>query len=250
MRKSSNSSNKGFTAIRLIIALTLLFLLALLFTIHFIKNPITGDSDGKIRIEVIKSLLTILSVAIIGGIIAALFKAYEKYQEQLKLRLQAKTNFMTRLGELYRTVKRSRRKMNAHGIEASALQLSIPLDKTQITLYKEEMAVINDVQLELEGFRTVVENEILFSYNKEINASLKRMESYLRKILKEFEDNFQHSITEEYVNLDNFPYLKEFTFTKAENNLLTEKLKLEKQAGYCFKTNFSESYYTVLSNFS
>lgn len=249
MRKTLVSSNKGLTATKLIISLTVLFLLAFLLTIFFINHAIPNDTDGKIRIEVIKSLLTILSVAIVGGIIAALFKSYERYQEQLKLRLQAKTSFMTRIGELYRTVKRTRRKLNANGIEASELQLIIPLNKAQMTLYKEEMAVINDVQLELEGFKTAVENEILFSYNNDIIASLKQMESYLRKIVKEFERNFVTLNNEECVNLETLPYLEEFTFTKAENNLLTDKLKVE-QRPYCFKTNFSHAYYAVLSNFS
>jgi hypothetical protein len=249
MKKNPDSGNKGFTTAKLIVALTVLFLLSLLLTIYFIKNPLTGDSEGKIQIELIKSLLTVLSVAIIGGVIAALFKSYERNQEQLKLRLQAKTSFMARLGALYRTVKRSRRKMNANGIEASDSQLSMSLNKTQITLYKDEMTVINDVQLELEGFKTDVENGILFLYDENIIASLKRMESYLRKIVKEFERNFQNSANEEHVNLDNFPYLKEFTYAEADNKLLAGRLKMETQPDYCFKTNFSGGYYNVLSNF-
>jgi hypothetical protein len=243
--------NINLTLTRLILILLIIFSVSLAAIIYFIKNnPIPNDSQNKIQIEIIKSLLGILSITFVGGIVAAIFKAYERFQEQSKIRIQSKIEFMKRLGELYRIVKSTRRKLNAGGIQASENGLAIPLGKEQIQFYKAQMEIIDNVQLEIEGLKTSVENFALFNYNKHVSIYLGKMEKYLRKILKEFEDNIESLKTEDFVNLNSLRYLKEFTFSHADNSVLYNESKKAEDREYCFKNAFSYSYYEVLSNLS
>src|SRR5882724_1493539 len=237
------------TATSLIIILAIIFLITIAAICYFVNyDPIPADADGKIRIEIIKSLLGILSIAFIGGIVAALFKGYEQHQEQSRIRIQAKIEFMKRLGELYRMVKSSRRKLNANGIQSLLDGLSLALNKDQIKFYQEQMGIIDNVQLEIEGRVTIVKNTVLYNYNDKVSFYLDRMEKYLRKILKEFEENFQSIKNSDIVNLDSLIYLKEFTYPNAINRLIHDESGKPGQKEYCFKLSFANSYHEVVNN--
>jgi hypothetical protein len=239
------------TLAKLILILGVIFLGAFLATIYFINNnPFSNAIAKEVRIEVIKSLLGILSVTVIGGIVTALIKAHERFQEQSKIRVQSKIEFMKRVGELYRLVKSIRRKLNACGIKASENGLAIPLGKGQVQCYRIQMEIIDNVQLEIEGLKTAVEKFAAFNYNSDVSFYLGKMEKYLRRILKEFEDNIELLKTQDYVNLNSLRFLKEFTFDKADNKVLYEESKKEEEKEYCFKKEFSHSYNNVLSNLS
>lgn len=247
--KYLQSLKMNVTLAKLIFILLILFSATLFATIYFInKNPIPVDIENKVQMEIIKSLLGILSVTIVGGIVAALFKAHERSQEQSKIRIQSKIEFMKRLGELYRLVKSIRRKLNACGVKATENGLAIPLGKEQVQFYKIQMEILDSVQLEIEGLKTAIERLGAFNYNRNVGFYLGKMEKYLRRILKEFEDNIELLKKEDYANLNSLRFLKEFTFDKADNKVLYEESKLKEEQEYCFKKEFSRSYNYVLSN--
>jgi hypothetical protein len=242
--------------INVTLAILLLILAAIFFvtfraTIYFINNnPFPNAIENKVQIEVIKSLLGIMSITVIGGVVTALIKGYERFQEQSKVRIQSKIEFMKRVGELYRLVKSIRRKLNAGGIKATENGSAIALGKEQIQFYKIQMEVLDGVQLEIEGLKTAVERFAAFNYNSHVSFYLGKMEKYLRKILNEFADNIELLKTQDYVNLNSLRFLKEFTFDKADNKVLYEEFKKEEEREYCFKREFSYSYNGVLSNLS
>ena len=239
------------TLAKLILILAVIFIATFLATIYFINNnPFPNAIENKVQIEVIKSLLGIISITIIGGIVTALIKAYEQFQEQSKIRVQSKIEFMKKLGEHYRLVKSIRRKLNAYGIKASENGLAIPLGKEQVQFYKIQMEILDSVQLEIEGLKTAIEKFAAFNYNRHVSFYLGKMEKYLRRILNEFEDNIELLKTQDHVNLNSLRFLKEFTFDKADNKVLYEEFKKEGEQEYCFKKEFSHSYNNVLSNLS
>lgn len=241
----------------LILILLILFLVSLGTTYYFVnRSPLPNDPEGKIRIEIINSLLHFLVVIIIGGTIAAVFKEHERNQEQAKIRIQMKLDFINRFGELYRIVKKSRRLLRSQGIRMSVTDAPKEFTKKQIEFYLEQMLLLNDVQLEIEGYKIAWENSFLFEKREQIAQYLERMEKYLNKIISQFEEHSQSIKKGEQVDYKKFSYLWEFT-AESDNKFLKEDKQnsytpLEsdnkQDVYYCFKKLFSLSYGNVLLN--
>ncbi|MEP6796168.1 MAG: hypothetical protein ABJB16_17700 [Saprospiraceae bacterium] len=245
----------SLTTLKLIGILFLLFLITLGILIHFIyKVPSPNDPDGKIQIEIIKGLLDVLVVIIIGSTIAALFKAYERNIEQTKIHSQMKLDFIKRIGKLYRKAKTIRRKLRTEGIKIEKDHIELTLK--QYEFYSNQMNALNDVQLEIEGFKIASKNSFLFPGCKPITIHLLRMEVYLNKIHGEFEEQNANIKRSELFDMTNLYFLQEFT-SSATNHLLTDKLIYSKliqyepkspegKTHYCFKNIFSNSYANLL----
>jgi hypothetical protein len=229
-----------------------LSLVTLWLTFYFVSNaPGTIDSTEEIRIEIIKSLLEILAVTLTGAVVAALFKAYERNQEQLQVRTQIRLDFINKISRHYRTIKKIRRALRWHGIRMGRDDTKLILNKEQIDFYAKQMGDLNDVQLEIEGFKIRAENSFLFENSEPFGEHLWRMENYLNQIVKEFE-SYHHKLQQNGEgDLANFPYLREFT-SGASNNLIKESVEYnlkttnEDSLSYCFKKEFSLSYRKIL----
>jgi len=259
--KKKPSKKWRLTTLNLIGILTLLFLVVLVILLYFIDdNPLPNDSEQKIRVEIIKGLVSVLLATIIGGTVAALFKAHERNVEQSKIQTQVKLKFVDRIGELYRLIKKLRRKLREEGIKMNE-KLKLELTEKQYKFYANQMDVLNDVQLEIEGFKIAVENNYLFPDFKQITEHLERMEVYLNKIHEEFEKQNPKIELSEKIDMNPFDFLKEFTFS-AKNEYLTREFisknglnKYEPkgpkgETHYCFKYIFSNSYGKLLKELS
>ena len=180
------------TTANLTIILLGLFSITLGTAFYFVNQvPSTNEFIENRRIEIIKSLLQVLVVTIIGGTVAALFSAHERNQEQTKIRIQMKLDFIKRIGELYRIVKRSRRLLRSRGILMNNVNETKELDNDQIKFYHEQMLQLNDVQLEIEGYKIGLAGSLIFENCELIVTYLARMENYLNKIIGQFEDGYQ-----------------------------------------------------------
>jgi hypothetical protein len=229
--------NKSILII-LIISLGVFFILLFLTTLYFIyHNPVPDDTDRKIQTEIVKSLLELLVVTGIGGIIGLLFKGVERNQEQSRVRTEQRIDFMKRIRNLYLDVKSCRRALIVGGLTNKYGRKPENLKKEDIELYKQQMEIINEKQLELEGLKT--ETEILHSDAKEeIKGQIDLMEKYLRKIHNEFEKYY----TSENIVFDSLSYLQEFT-GPTKDKLKEDENELDK---YRLKKELSIPYYKVL----
>ena len=247
---------RHLTLTGLIGILIILFIATYAILNYFIHGgALPNDPSGKIREEIVQSLLNILVATLIGGTVAALFKAYERNIERTKLHTQLKLDFIKRIGELYRLAKKIRRKLKEGGITINGGKLIV--NEKQYQFYSSQMDILNDVQLEIEGFKIAADNSFLFPRSKLIVPHLDRMEVYLNKIHGEYEDLNPKINLSGSIDLNDFYLLKEFTDV-AGNRLLTptlkKKYKLTKYepAGqgedthYCFKNIFSRSYTNLL----
>jgi len=228
-----------FTFWALLISLFLSTLYLLNFFIE--KNPLAYD-DKNIQFEIVKSLLQILVVAIIGGSIATLFRAFDQNQESSQSRIQSKMDFTKQLNKLYRTVKSSRRKLKSKGLTIRNEKEIIILSKDKLEFYITQLDIIDEVQLDLEGLTTEAENFKLFKDCEKISYYMKEMSNYLRKINDEYEKNNQSFDLTVGVNLNNLEYLKEFTFSANKPFTFISKNKID----YRFKSNFSEPFHEIL----
>lgn len=244
------------TTANLTIILLGLFSITLGTAFYFVNQvPSTNEFIENRRIEIIKSLLQVLVVTIIGGTVAALFSAHERNQEQTKIRIRMKLDFIKRIGELYRIVKRSRRLLRSRGILMNNVNETKELDNDQIKFYHEQMLQLNDVQLEIEGYKIGLAGSLIFENCEQIVTYLARMENYLNKIIGQFEDEYQSLEKNKKIHFKELNFLWEFT-AKSDNQLLkNEPIKYsafesdkEKEVYYCFKKIFSLSYGAILSN--
>src|SRR5262245_32955193 len=203
------------TSAGLIVVLTILFLITLRLTFLVINRyHFADDADGKIRLEIIKSLLNILVVVIIGTAVTALFKSHERNLEESQLRVQTIIDFKNRLSKIYNRVKLSRRNLYAEGLRHKDNIVSGNFNAEQIELYKQEMKKINLIQLELEGMAELREKT-----DRQAASHLTLMEQYLNKILDEFKRLNLDLKNPDNVPLGDFPRLIEFTSSPKVNEI-------------------------------
>jgi hypothetical protein len=179
-----------------------IILFIILFISIFIVSLITLNAKpsiwNEVRLEIVKYLLQLAVVIVIGGIIAALFKTFERSLEesqrreeesrrQAQLRSQTHEDYLRRLGILYRTVKASRRILRSCGL-ATKYQIPESINDSQLKIYAEEMRKINASQLELEGMMLESERLPVFVDIGNLSGNLHTMEEYLRDIFTEFEE--------------------------------------------------------------
>jgi hypothetical protein len=225
--------------------LLILFISTLAALYQFIfHNPIKKELDtiGTIRTEVIKSLLQILVVALIGGTVAATFKAFEKNRENSQIRIKTKIDFTKQLYKLYRTIKSIRRKLKSKGIVAKHEDDNIVLNKGQLDIYIEQLDVLDEIQLELEGLTIEAANFRLFDECERLTEYLKKMCHYVRQINEEYEKLNQSFDMTAGVNLITLEHLQEFTFSAGKPFTFKKKQRV----GHRFKSNLSEPFHEIL----
>lgn len=125
--------------------------------------------------------MQVLVVAIIGGTVAAIFRAYEQNQEASRLRIQTKMDFTKQLYKLCRTVKSSRRKLKSKGIAVRNEEENISLNKEKREFYKTQLDILDEVQLELEGLTTEAENFKLFKIVRRLDIWIHERNALLLK---------------------------------------------------------------------
>jgi hypothetical protein len=247
-------------------------LLTLFFIIYFIstmdmsvrghKNPLDEPSiKDTIRFEVLKNLIELLLVVIVGGFIAYVFKTREETikkednQKEIerndhKARMAIRVDYFSRLGEIYRTVKLVRRTLSAGGLTGQFENQPEKIQGSLSSLYLEQMKILNESQLVLEGLKIEANSLPALVKLKIIDLSLAMMEDYLRQILKEYERVSPLLQEGKAINFPDLKRLDEFTsepdtvFKFPQKDIKTDK-ELERSK-YRFKKNFSVPYANVI----
>jgi hypothetical protein len=206
-------------------ALIITFAVTIGITAYLVFNPLPGDEEGSpIRIEIIKSLLQFAFVIIIGGVVAAIFKALEQNREQVRLLAATRADYLNRLGKLYRTIKAARRALRAEGLTTKFHKSNKPISihKNQLPLYRTQMEHINEAQLELEELKIEAGSLPVFKPLK-VSDKLEQMEKYVRDVLKEFEEVYPLLQSDQPVKSDQLNHLDEFTDDKDPGSTGTKR---------------------------
>lgn len=175
--------------------------LLLIFVISLVAAFVLGaeiTNAQSFRMELIKSLLQLAIVVVMGGVIAALFKQYDvtrskllDHESQLNDIAETKRgvyeSYSLELGRLYRLVKRVRRTLRAAGLSTITQNDDAEITTDQMKIYRNEMATLNETQLELEGMKIESKYVKVFQEVSVITNRLGLMEDYLRRILAEYE---------------------------------------------------------------
>jgi hypothetical protein len=128
---------------------------------------------------------------------------------------------------VYSNVKKARRFLRARAIEREGQEKTVLGEQ-----YDVYLEMINDAQLELENLaRDIATSSPAFSDPRSLEATVWRMESYLDKLIGEYEDvrgNFQGQTP--WLAFAELPLLKEF---------------IGPSKGSRFKAEFSDSYHEI-----
>lgn len=211
----------------LIVILSLLLLGAIIGVITlYIMVPPDGELSqpkSTIAVEAAKSLFQLIVVVLIGGTVTALFKAFETSQSEIRMREEEwkkqvtfesdiRADFLKRVGTSYRVVKNSRRSLRAAGLTNRLKNPPATLSSDQIVAYQEHMQIINEAQLDLEALKIEASSLPTLVRLQQLSEHLQKMEQYLGKIIKEYEEVNPILLTSpKDVKFDEMAQLKEFT---------------------------------------
>jgi hypothetical protein len=176
--------------------LTLLFLALGILSVFAIVAALAGYPASKaenVRLEIVKSALQMLSVIVLGQVIASTVKEREYFRQRTEARDAILVDWLKRLIGIYTQVKKHRRLVRARGINPPYRGEAIdPLAEVAKRAYGRHMVALNDIEIELEGLWhevSAVRHNVLGN-DTELVSSLESMKDYLRGLLRQFEEQW------------------------------------------------------------
>ena len=231
----------------LLFGVTLVFGVAVALVLTLLMTTTDPKVNGEMRVEVLKYLLQFTVIIIVGGAVAALFRYAERRRDEKKIRSEIRTDYLQRLGALYRHVKASRRTLRAEGLTTKYASAPKTISGKQAEIYKKQMIELNDAQLELEGLKIEANSVPAFVSLPELSGTLKQMEDYLRQILTEYENHRPLIDSNHTVHFADLERLDEFTGATKRSFQFS---KYTKKTDYRLKSHFSDRYESVIKMIS
>ena len=225
-----------------------------------LQLPTQSTPAATLDIEIAKAALTGCIVAVIGAVIGALVKAREQRVQAMRLQADLLGQFIQQLGEHYRSVKATRRRLRSFGLttryEKPPDELSdeqrkaykdeietrrkAPLGDEQLKAYEDAMETIGKAQLAIENFVIQFRRMPFFGDIKDIAPWLTKMEDYLRVIQKEHEEKMSQARSGKRTSFAELCRLSEFT---ADVHEPTSPVPVgEEKSDYRFDSHFAKPY--------
>lgn len=176
-----------------------------------IDHDSLSEIESKIIFEATKALLQLSVLLLIGGAVTAIYKALEKNREEKKLKQKFRIDYLQRVGKAYRAAKGTRRALRAAGLSIKNSCPSGNISQEQITVYKEQMTILDQAQLDLEGLK--IGAKCLPELGlKGLHNRLETMEKYIREVLQEYEKESSAMLNgAKNINFGNLKELKAFS---------------------------------------
>jgi hypothetical protein len=193
---------------KIYVTIGMIFVLGIIAAVwtSFNVNPEKTD----IVAEIFKSSLQLVAVAVLGGFVAALYKEAQERQAAQQRELEGRQaaqqkeaearqaaqrqldetrkDFLRKFRGVYFDVKKTRRLLSVAGLTDKFKRAPTILSDAQLESYRENMRTLNELQLRLEDLNSEVDICLChYMHTGEISKDLRRMERYLRSIIKEFE---------------------------------------------------------------
>lgn len=187
--------NKPATVIAIFLASMFTIALIGLFVIAS-RYDVSKDSFGR---TISDTLLSIISVSVIGAVISLLLADYKRKQsaidkERDERRLvennrdEYRKKVLQTLNQHYAKTKNARRMLRAKGFLTPYYENEDDNSLLSLSFYDEAMDDINDCQLELESIREeIATNRSAFLNATLITDNLKKMDKYLGDLVSEYE---------------------------------------------------------------
>ena len=227
------------------------FLVPLLFVIfagavgaaEYLSRDHVQWATTSLRDEAVKALLQLAVIIVAGGVVTALFKSVERTRERLRVRSEVRTDYLVRLGRIYRTVKSTRRALRACGLTTKHGKVA----GGTATDYTAQMGRLGEAQLELEGMKIEASSLPAFRPIQAVVDDMGTMESYVRRILSEYE-KYKPQLRIAGVPVNTLERLREYTADSRAAFSYTAPA--DQRANRRFSTHFSEPFERVVSQIS
>lgn len=190
---ANNSIRRSWNRTRLLrsAATTFVLLVCLVFSIVGLKlvfGEIPDDKETELWLEVGKSLLYLATVVVAAGFVSQIFSAFTKSKKADTALHDFRVGYLEQIERTYREAKKVRRALRAVGLSTKYLPQTGAFSDADVKCYFDQMAILNDVQLELERLKLHLGHfPDAFTGGEKLDTTLREMEAYLRKILDEYE---------------------------------------------------------------
>ena len=165
--------------------------------------------QGDIWVEIAKSILYLVSLAVAGGVVAAVVRDRDAdREERLRLR-QHRLAFLDRVDDSYSQVKAARRLLRTLGFVTAS---SLPLQDDEVVGFRTQMATLSEMQLAFEMAVPQVRRRIFGATTDELGHELTEIARYLRLVIRDWEaDPVAIATGRDTSALERWPHLMEFT---------------------------------------
>ena len=178
------------------------------------------SARSAISIELVKSLLQVVVIATLGGVVSLLAQEFNRDREKREALNDFRKTLLSHLVQIFREAKKARRLLRAK--------------RDSLQFYDEQMAVINELQLDLETINEEIKTTKQAFPGEEAQSRIFTMATYLNKLVEEYEKNMPKlNRKSPSVSLDQLEYLNDFIgpfreskFSKEFAHLYNEALKL------------------------
>ena len=170
--------------------------------------------QARALLELWKTVLNLGLIVIVGGFVSFLYRRFEKRRVVDRALHGFRADYLRKFQGAYRTIKTVRRTLRAAGLTTMRRDPLTELDEVHILTYREQMALLNEAQLDFEDLFLELENfPDAFSNSVEIEEVVKRINSYLREILREYENHWRRlgGTTSGRSSFESLERLRDFT---------------------------------------
>jgi hypothetical protein len=151
-----------------------------------------GVDRREAILELWKTLSNFALIVTLGGVVSALLKRIETRRERARSMHDFRAEFLAKFQGAYRSTKTVRRRLRAAGLTTMRRDPLTTLTNAQVTAYRDEMTMLNEAQLDFEDLALELSNfPRAFSGGERIEDIVKRIESYLRAVLREYENHWR-----------------------------------------------------------
>jgi ppGpp synthetase/RelA/SpoT-type nucleotidyltranferase len=164
--------------------------------------------------------LQVVVIATLGGVVSLLAQEFNRDREKREALNDFRKTLLSHLVQIFREAKKARRLLRAK--------------RDSLQFYDEQMAVINELQLDLETINEEIKTTKQAFPGEEAQSRISTMATYLNKLVEEYEKNMPKlNRKSPSVSLDQLEYLNDFIgpfreskFSKEFAHLYNEALKL------------------------
>ena len=156
-----------------------------------------ADARSELSVELVKSLLQVIVIATLGGVVSLLTQEYSRERERREALNDFRKTLLGNLVQVFRETKKARRLLRAR--------------RGSLQFYDEQMALINDLQLDLETINEEIETTDQAFPGEEVKRKIATMAKYLNILVEEYERNMPKLNRETpSTSLDELKYLNDF----------------------------------------
>lgn len=167
------------------------------------------DRQGDIWVEIAKSTMYLVALAVAGGVVSAVVRDRDAAREERHRRRDRRAAFLDKLDSSYAHVKAARRLLRTFGFVSAS---SVPLDGEQVVGFRTQMAMLNEMQLAFEMSARQVRSMDLGDRSADLEHELVEIGRYLRTVLRDWEaDPVAIAEGGDSLALDRWPHLMAFT---------------------------------------